>query len=909
MRRRLAGTLAVLVAFVGVLVVAPIMPTASADPNVNLVVVASSGSTPFLNTQADSFLLTVTNVGTASSSGPVTVTITEGWTMFPNQGYQVNIAYTLSGVGWTCTGSTSCTRTDPVNAGMSLPPIMATFTPYLGYDQVAIGAEVNNASDGNTNDNSGGTAAPIMRSLAPVLLTSMTATTGLFTSDQPGSYTILVHNFGAQAATGPITVSYSVEQPFVEAGDQTYYSPPISANGSGWNCPLKSPCTYTGNLAASATLPPITLNFDLFCSCGSGMDPSGIAIGQANVSDVANDLTQNANVQTPVVADTSDFPTSVDVTPMVVPDHEYTAPGNTIGANIIVENSGTDAATSPTTVDLRTTYGWSIAPTASGTDWSCAVINAPNDIECVNNDPVASGGQLPPLHFTDTLPLGYDGASYQLNVQAFNTSNTDAANDNLTEQLPVALGPSQLMPVLSPTTPTFAVGQPAAWDITVENTGFGAYPDPVTLSLGNLGSSFTGNGWSCDATTCTHAGPIPAGSALPPIVAAETYSAAGLTPGVSATIETSVSFPIDTYTGGATAAVTETPPLTLLGLGDSVAAGFGLGSSEGFPDNPRAYPNIAASDDGYNGLDYAVKGACVALARQKVPFAGQPATPLSCANARTVSEQIQQAQTAGLTPSVITLTVGANDIDFASCIQAFLGLQSSNPCTGQTFNNDLAALKVNLNGLFGVLRQRYGNVPLVVTNYYNPFPPASATNVCPISALGAVTTHTLNFVADLFQPRAEQAAKLNALFVQTQGELYNDATNVITRLNNVINSAATVAHATIVPMSVAGHDMCGQYGNYTPWLFAPAGSISARVTSPFGSATYGPISFAVKDHCVSDPGTLDCIPSLGAATLQVGVGAFTASVTLGVTQNAVPHPNTVGQQQIATQVEAAIPHA
>ncbi len=49
-------------------------------------------------------------------------------------------------------------------------------------------------------------------------------------------------------------------------------------------------------------------------------------------------------------------------------------------------------------------------------------------------------------------------------------------------------------------------------------------------------------------------------------------------------------------------------PGPVLGLGDSVAAGYGLGPSEGSGDNPAAYPNLLGQTLGTQALDEAVRG-------------------------------------------------------------------------------------------------------------------------------------------------------------------------------------------------------------------------------------------------------------------------------------------------------------
>lgn len=104
---------------------------------------------------------------------------------------------------------------------------------------------------------------------------------------------------------------------------------------------------------------------------------------------------------------------------------------------------------------------------------------------------------------------------------------------------------------------------------------------------------------------------------------------------------------------------------TVLGLGDSVTAGYGLGPSEGSGDNPSAYPLQLAQDLGVSGQDDAVEGACAADVKVfKLEKDG-------CDTVKSLQEQIEDVPD-NEDPSIITLSVGADDIDFSDCIPDIL---------------------------------------------------------------------------------------------------------------------------------------------------------------------------------------------------------------------------------------------
>ena len=131
---------------------------------------------------------------------------------------------------------------------------------------------------------------------------------------------------------------------------------------------------------------------------------------------------------------------------------------------------------------------------------------------------------------------------------------------------------------------------------------------------------------------------------------------------------------------------TESSSGVLVAFGDSVAAGegdtasFPSGSSclssqavaycgydqDEWTDSPDAYPTVLAQSLGWSANNFAISGAC----------AEQSEGPLlpNCEGSRhpTVSQEIATASTMQLHPSLVTLTVGADDIDFKDCFFALV---------------------------------------------------------------------------------------------------------------------------------------------------------------------------------------------------------------------------------------------
>jgi hypothetical protein len=120
----------------------------------------------------------------------------------------------------------------------------------------------------------------------------------------------------------------------------------------------------------------------------------------------------------------------------------------------------------------------------------------------------------------------------------------------------------------------------------------------------------------------------------------------------------------------------------LYAFGDSVAAGYGLAPLPGT--NAQAYPALLAQKLNLPYQNFANVGACASRAdgtfpRSNLYPSGEPRS--GCSSFRSVSEQIASAPKTPQ-PRLITLTVGANDIQFDSCFEAALtGLGGMRPWT------------------------------------------------------------------------------------------------------------------------------------------------------------------------------------------------------------------------------------
>lgn len=118
-----------------------------------------------------------------------------------------------------------------------------------------------------------------------------------------------------------------------------------------------------------------------------------------------------------------------------------------------------------------------------------------------------------------------------------------------------------------------------------------------------------------------------------------------------------------------------TPDGLIFAFGDSIAAGYGLGPAEHYPDNVSAYPVKLGKLLNMSVKGFASSGACV------LPSSIE--TQCNTPTAVSVQDQIAQAVGTGVQPKVITLTVGANDVDLPFSCRRILWLRPEYPDTAR----------------------------------------------------------------------------------------------------------------------------------------------------------------------------------------------------------------------------------
>ncbi len=493
------------------------------------------------------YTITVSNVGTASTSGPITVSdvLPTGLTFS-----------SATGSGWSCSAvgqAVTCSTPGPLAPANALPAI--TLTVDVG---PAAAPSVTNtatvATSGDSNASNDANSDPTTVNPAPTPdLTIAKTHTGSFTVGTNGTYSLSVSNIGAGSTSGTITVTD------VLPTGLTY----VSATGTGWSCSAVAQtvtCTHPGPVAPAAALPAIALT---------------VGVGAAAVPTVTNTATVSTPGDANGANDSASDPTAVSPAPAPDLTITKTHAGNfTVGSNgsyqLTVSNVGAGATTGPITVSDALPTGLTYV-SATGTGWSCSAVG--QAVTCTTPGPVAPAAALPTI--TLTVSVGAAAVPSVVNTSAVSTAgDANASNDTASDPTTVNPAPAPDLTITKSHGAPFIVGSNGVYSLGVSNVGSAATTGTVTvtdpLPAGLTFVSATGTGWSCgavgQAVTCTHPGPVAPAASLPAISLTVSVGVGALP---SVTNTATVATPGDANAGNDTAS--DPTPIGTSGIDVSIA--------------------------------------------------------------------------------------------------------------------------------------------------------------------------------------------------------------------------------------------------------------------------------------------------------------------------------------------------
>jgi len=413
-------------------------PTTVVQPDLT---VAKSHSGNFTQGQTGAqYTVTVTNSGTASTSGTVTVTDTlpAGLT-----------ATAISGTGWSCVlGTLTCTRSTVLTAGSSYPNITLTVN-VANNAPASVTNSVSVSGGGETNTaNNTATDPTTVNQFAD--LTIAKSHSGNFQQGQTGAtYSITVTNSGLAATTAAVSVTDTLPAGLTAT----------AISGTGWSCALGTlTCTRSDALAAGASYPVITLTVDVANNAASSVTNSVAVSGGGELITTNNSATD---------------PTTVTQMPDLTISKSHT--GNftqgQVGAtySITVSNSGSAATSGVVTVTDTLPAGLT-ATAISGTGWSCVL----GTLTCTRNDALVAGSSYPVI--TLTVNVANNAASSVTNsVSVSGGGQIITTNDTAGDPTTIDAGPP-IVTLVKSVNPSGAQIPGTDLTYTIDYTNSGAKP-------------------------------------------------------------------------------------------------------------------------------------------------------------------------------------------------------------------------------------------------------------------------------------------------------------------------------------------------------------------------------------------------------------------------------------------------
>ena len=492
----------------------PFLPPAPPDLSILKVGVVSG--------QTVTYTVTVTNIGQAPSSSPITITDT--LSTAPTG----STFASASGSGWSCTGPSS----GPV-AGSS-GPITCTYGSPLGAGAPALTLTVVvNVPQGGNIENcasvaQGNTAATVAESSllnnqscqvlsvsapAPPARPDLQITKVVSAiSGQTVTYTITVKNIGTGPAAVPITVTDTLNTNSLNV----YFT----SFGVGCGGPFSGPVTCISNspLAANGTL---TFTLVVTAPQGGGVQNCATTAQGNNAATVAETILTNntscvsASVQPPAPTTRPDL----SITKVA------TVSGQTVTYNITVTNYGNASSTSPITV----TDTLSSAPFGSFFSFvsnGCSG-GGSGPVTCTSNSPLAVNGTLT-YTLVVTVPQGgslQNCASVSQTFNPFAPDESTFANNSACVTTTVQPPTPTTRPDLKVTKVGVVSGQTVTYTIAVTNIGTAPAASPITvtdtLTPGTSGAYFSSVSSGCSGpasgpVTCTYNSSLAPGA--PPLL-------------------------------------------------------------------------------------------------------------------------------------------------------------------------------------------------------------------------------------------------------------------------------------------------------------------------------------------------------------------------------------------------------
>jgi uncharacterized repeat protein (TIGR01451 family) len=510
------------------------------------------------------YTLTVSNAGTASTAGTVTLADALPGGL---------AASAIAGTGWTCTLATlTCTRSDALAAGASYPAVTLTVdVDAAAPASVTNTATVSGGGESNLANDTASDPTTIDAVVVPQADVGVTKTNGAssVTSGASTSYTLVVTNAGPDAADGALladAAAAGLSKTSVTCGGAT----------GGAACPASPTIAQLEAGIAIPTLPAgssvtFTVNADVTAAGGTNVSNTVQVAPPGGTTD-ANAANDSATDTDPVAA----APAVADLVVTKTDGVATVTSGNATTYTIVVGNAGPDAADDATLTDAAADGLAKTAVACGGATGGAACPASPTvaQLEAGIAIPTLPAGSS--VTFTVsadvTASAGANVSNIAIVAPPAGTNDPNPGDDQATDTDAVWAAPVPDLAIAKSHVGSFTQGQVGAvYTITVTNVGTGATMGAVTvtdaLPAGLTASAAAGAGWTCTVApvACTRADVLAAGASYPAITLTVDVDAAAA---ASVTNTASVSSPGD----GNAANDTASDPTTIVAIADLAIA-------------------------------------------------------------------------------------------------------------------------------------------------------------------------------------------------------------------------------------------------------------------------------------------------------------------------------------------------
>ncbi len=530
--------------------------------------------------QGASYTITVSNTGTAATSGTVTVAD-------PPTGFTITA---MSGAGWTCTltmPTTTCTYSSLVAAAQSFPPITVTgnVTAANG-TPISIPLTLSGGGAPSVNVN----PTPSVN-VAAVALAITKSHMGAFTQGQTGAtYTLKVSNGTAAGTTsGTVTVAETLPSGFAPGS-------PFMA-GSGWTCPGAggaNTCDRSDVLTGGSSYPAITVTVNV-SAIATSPQVNQVSVSGGNQVGTVGPVSDSTTINPPPAlqiskSHTGNFTVGCGPKPGTVHCPPYT---------VTVSNKPGPAAgpTDGSTVTVTEFPPTGLTVTGmTGPGWNCPV----RTNTCLRSDVLAAGASYPVILVT--VIVSSNAASPLVNsVQV--SGGGDSVGSNTTD--PSVILPASVLRIAKTHSGSFTRGQQGAtYAVTVSNTGTlptsGTVTVTETVPSGLTLVSMAGVGWTCPSAgvpnTCDRSDVLGTGTpapTYPTITVTVNVATSASSPQVNAVAVSGGGSANDSTTDSTTITSGTTCPLPLLN-NESLLTGTYIAILSGWKDGGGPSQMVAA---------------------------------------------------------------------------------------------------------------------------------------------------------------------------------------------------------------------------------------------------------------------------------------------------------------------------